>query len=99
MKIDPNQKYIVRSVEAGIFYGYITEKEGNEVTMKDVRCLWRWGGANSLNDLASYGVKDPEECRFTNAHETITILGVCEILSCSDEAVKVIDGVSDWIAK
>lgn len=33
MKIDPKQKYIVRSVDAGVFYGYITEKEGDEVTI------------------------------------------------------------------
>ena len=99
MKIDPNQKYIVRSPKAGVFYGYITEKEGSEVTMKDVRCLWSWRGANSLNDLAAYGVKYPEECRFTNAYKMITILDVCEILPCSDEAVKVIDGVKEWIAQ
>lgn len=99
MKIKANRKYIVRSVEAGVFYGYITEKEGNEVTMKDVRCLWKWHGANTLNDLAAYGVKNPECCSFTNAYETITILGVCEILPCSDKATMVIDGVKEWIVK
>ena len=99
MKIDKNRKYIVRSVEAGVFYGYIDEKDGNEVTMSNVRCLWAWRGANSLNDLAAYGVKYPNDCKFTNAYENITILGVCEILPCSDRAVQIMDGVEEWIAK
>ena len=99
MKIDLNQKYIVRSPKAGVFYGYITEKDGDEVTMKDVRCLWRWAGANSLNDLAAYGVKHPEECKFTNAHKSITILDVCEILPVSERAEKIIDQVPEWIMK
>ena len=99
MKIDKNRKYIMRSVEAGVFYGYITEKDGNEVTMKNVRCLWEWAGANSLNDLAAYGPKRPEDCLFTCAYETITILGVCEILPCSDEAISIIDGVDEWVVK
>lgn len=99
MKIEANRKYIVRSKEAGVFYGYITEKEGSEVTMKDVRCLWHWRGANSLNDLAAYGVKNPDDCKFTNAYKTITILGVCEILPCSDKAIKIIDEVEEWIAE
>lgn len=47
MKINKEQKYIVRGVEAGVFYGYITEKEGCEVTMKNARCLWYWEGASS----------------------------------------------------
>ena len=34
MKIDKEQKYIVRSVKAGVFYGYIIEKDGCEVAMK-----------------------------------------------------------------
>lgn len=37
MKINKEQKYIVRSVEAGVFYGYITEKDGCEVTMKNAK--------------------------------------------------------------
>lgn len=99
MKIDKNRKYIVRSVEAGVFYGYIDEKNGNEVTMSNVRCLWSWRGASSLNDLAAHGVKYPDDCKFTNAYETITILGVCEILPCTDKAVQILDGVKEWIVK
>lgn len=96
MKINKKQKYIVRSVEAGVFYGYITEKEGCEVTMKNARCLWYWSGAASLNQLAEEGVKCPIDCKFTMPIEEVVITNVCEILVCSEKAIRCIDGVKAW---
>nr|DAG76963.1 MAG TPA: hypothetical protein [Caudoviricetes sp.] len=96
MKINKEQKYIVRSIEAGVFYGYITEKDGCEVTMKNARCLWYWKGAASLNQLAEEGVRYPEDCKFTMPVEEIVITNVCEILACSEQAAKCIDGVKVW---
>lgn len=96
MKINKEQKYVVRSREAGVFYGYITEKDGAEVTMSNARCLWYWKGANSLNDLAVYGVKYPKDCQFANPCDSITLLGVCEIIPCTEQACKIIDGVEEW---
>lgn len=91
-----NNKYIVRSKEAGVFYGEIKERNGSEVTMTNARCLWYWDGAASLNQLALEGVKKPENCKFTVSVPELTILGVCEILPCSNEACEIIDGVKVW---
>lgn len=96
MKINKEQKYIVRSVKAGVFYGYITEKDGCEVTMKNARCLWHWSGAASLNQLAEEGVKYPKECKFTMPAEEVVITNACEILACSEQAINCIDGVKVW---
>ena len=96
MKIDKEQKYIVRSVEAGVFYGYITEKDGCEVTMKNARCLWYWSGAASLNQLAEEGAKYTKDCKFSMPTEEIVIINTCEILKCSEQAIKCIDGVRVW---
>ena len=43
-----NQKYIVRCDRSGVFFGEIEKREGREVTMRNVRCLWYWNGAASL---------------------------------------------------
>lgn len=98
MKINKEQKYIVRSVEAGVFYGYIIEKEGCEVTMKNARCLWHWSGAASLNQLAAEGVKYPDDCKFTMPINEVVITNVCEILACTEQAISCIDGVEIWKA-
>lgn len=96
MEIIKDKKYIVRSVQAGVFYGNIKEKTGDEVTMTNVRCLWYWNGAASLNQIAEEGVKCPNDCKFTIAVPELTILNVCEIIPCSDKAVKNIDAVPVW---
>ena len=96
MKIDNEKYYIVRSKEAGVFFGKIVEKDGDEVTMTDARCLWYWSGAASLNQLANEGVKRPEECKFTVSVDDLVILGVCEILPCTKIAEENIKGVFVW---
>lgn len=96
MKINKHKKYIVRSYDAGVFYGNIKEQNANEVSMTNARCLWYWEGAASLNQLAQEGVKVPNKCQFTMLVEEVILLGVCEILPCTPEAVANIDAVPVW---
>jgi len=90
------KKVIVRSAQAGVFYGEIKERNGQEVTMTNARCLWYWDGAASLMQLAKEGVTNPRECKFTVAVDEVTILNVCEILPCTAEAIQCIDNVRVW---
>lgn len=46
------QKYIIRADRAGVFFGEIESRTGGEVTMRNVRRIWRWEGANTLSQLA-----------------------------------------------
>lgn len=98
MKIIKGQKYLVRSVDAGVYFGEITEQDGNEVTMKNARNIWYWNGAASLMQMAVDGVSGPRNCKFTKYCKEIVILGVCEIILCEDKAVKSIEGVPEWTA-
>lgn len=88
--------YIVRAEKAGVFFGKIKERKNNEVTMTDCRRIWYWSGAASLSQLAKEGVKNPKDCKFTVTVDEITILGVIEIISCTQEAVKSINSVPVW---
>lgn len=92
-------KYIVRGDRSGVFFGEIKERNGREVTMTHCRRLWYWDGAYSLSQLAQMGTKRPLNCKFTVAVEEVLILDAIEILRCSEEAIKNIDGVSVWIYK
>ena len=93
-----NQKYIIRADRAGVFYGEIKERNGSEVTMTNVRRLWYWSGAASLSELAVSGVKRPDDCKFTVTVPNMTILGVIEIIPCSDKAIESIEGIKEWKA-
>lgn len=89
-------KYIVRGDRSGVFYGDITSRDGREVTISNVRRLWYWNGAASLSQLAAEGVKKPGNCKFTMTVSSITILDAIELLPCTEEAEKSIEGVKEW---
>ena len=91
-----NQKVIVRADMAGVFFGEIKERGGSEITMQNVRRLWYWDGACSLSQLAVDGTANPGNCKFTVIVPAMTILGVIEIIPCSEKAIKSIEGVKEW---
>lgn len=90
------EKYIVRCNHSGVFYGEIKKRNGQEVTMRNARCLWYWSGAASLMQLAKEGVKNPNNCKFTVRLDELTVLDAIEILPCSLKAISIIDGVEEW---
>ena len=88
--------YIVRADQAGVFFGRIAEREHDEVRMCDVRRIWSWAGACSCTQLALDGTKRPEDCRLTRAVDDMVILGVIEIIPCTDCAIKILKAVPVW---
>lgn len=94
--MENNQKVIVRADRAGVFYGEIKERDGSEVVMTNVRRLWYWDGAASLSQLATDGTAVPKNCKFTVYVPEMTILGVIEIIPCTEKAIASIEGVKSW---
>lgn len=90
------KKVIVRADRAGVFFGTLAEKNGNEVTLTNCRRIWYWDGAASISELAAKGVTKPADCKFSIAVESIVILGVIEIIPCTDEAIASIEDVKVW---
>ena len=91
-----NKKVIIRAKDAGVFFGTLKSKNGDEVTLANARRLWHWDGAASISQLAVTGTTTPGNCKFTMTVPEIVILGVIEIIPCTDKAVKSIKGVEVW---
>ena len=91
-----NKKVIIRSDRAGVFFGTLKEKNGSEVTLTDCRRIWYWEGAASISQLAVTGTVNPSGYKFTVVVPEITVLGVIEIIPCTDEAIMSIEGVPVW---
>jgi hypothetical protein len=87
---------IVRSRDAGVFAGYIIAKNKSEVVLTNAIRIWYWSGAATLSQLAMEGVKDPKNCKFGIPLDKIIILGVCEIISTTEEATANIQSVEPW---
>ncbi len=90
------QKFIVRCDKAGVFYGEIEERNGREVKMRNVRCLWYWDGAATLLQLAAKGTAKPDNCKFTMTIDSLKVLDAIEIIPCTAKAIKSIEGVEEW---
>lgn len=91
-----NQDYIVRCDRAGVFFGKIKERNSSEVTMTEVRKLWSWDGACAVEQLAQDGTKAPGNCRFTITIPEMTVLGVIQIIPCTDTASASLRAVKEW---
>ena len=90
------EKVIIRADRAGVFFGELAEKNGNEVKLNNARRLWYWDGAASLSELAVKGVTKPKECRFCIPVPSITVLGVIEIIPCTQESIDNINAGPVW---
>lgn len=90
------KKVIVRADRAGVFFGTLTHKEGNEVTLTNARKLFYWNGAGAVEQIALEGVKSPTDCKFTVVVEEITILNVIQIIPCTEVAIANIENVKEW---
>ena len=95
-----NPVVMVRSVNAGVFYGRFVSRKKDVVTLNNARRVWFWSGAATLSELATYGTSKPSECKFptptTGKH---IILRVCEIIPVTARALASLDGVPVWTEK
>ena len=87
---------IVRANRAGVFAGYVKNREGSEVTLLQARRLWYWDGAATLSQAAEEGFSKPQNCKFPQEVSEILILGVIEVIPTTQKAQKSIKGVNVW---
>ena len=90
------KKVLVRGIQSGVYFGELVSQDKQEVEMKNVRNLWRWSGANTLFDLAENGAKSTGDCKFSNQVNSIILTDICEIVPCSNKAIRIIEGVEEW---
>lgn len=78
---------ILRTKEAGIHCGFVKEEnlDNQWVKLTQARRIWRWRGANTLHEMSLNGL-DNDYTRISEPVEKITILGVKEIIDCTDKA-------------
>jgi len=89
---------IVRSDKAGVFFGVLSDKNGTELILTNVRKIYYWSGANTVEDLALQGVKNPNNCKITNFVEQIILSSFDQILPCSEKAIANLKQVFIWKA-
>ncbi len=87
------QKVIVRADDAGVHFGTLKAASANgSVELANSRRLWRWKTLMgiSLSDVAFWGIDDSGSkiCQVIPFHG---VIGVCEIIPCTQDAIMTIE--------
>jgi hypothetical protein len=83
MESQQKQFVIVRTRDAGVHCGTLENiSDGGSVTLSDARRIWRWRGANTLNELSQQGAAN-DWTRISEPVPDILIIGACEVITCS----------------
>lgn len=94
-----SDRKLIRCRWSGVFFGEVVERNGQEVIISNARRIWRWKGARTLSELASFGTTSPNDCKFPAPCETdIQVLDAIEVLDVSLKAEESLDSVpvTDW---
>ena len=75
---------VVRTYSAGVHVGDLVSRKGKEVTLKNARRIWRWQGANTLNEIALHGVGAGS--RVSEAVPNIVLTEAIEVITASEKA-------------
>lgn len=91
---------IVRCRNAGVHAGYLESRKDGVLRLKNSRRLWRWWSKFTLSGLAIYGVLESKksEVRFACVLPKLDLTesDVCEVIYCTEEARKSIEGIKDY---
>lgn len=87
---------IIRTYSAGVFAGYVKERNGKEAVLLKARRLWMWDGAATLSQLAQEGTSKPNGCKFPCEVEQVELTEVIEVISVTAKAQASIASVAVW---
>ena len=79
---------IIRTYSAGVWFGRLKEKSGNEVILTEARRMWRWWAKESisLSGVALHGIKQ-EDSRIAGAIDSVWLQAI-EIIPISGKAAE-----------
>ena len=85
------KKCVVRTYSAGVWFGEIVEKSGNEVILKKARRMWYWRAAEgiSLSAVALYGINQ-EKSKIVAAVPSVWLEAI-ELIPASNKAITSIE--------
>lgn len=94
--LDGMKFVLVRTYSAGVYFGWLKQEDKDEVLLVNARNVWYWSGASSLLQMANDGVKNPDDCKFTQTVAEIKLKGVIAILPCTKIAQDNLCRVKVW---
>jgi len=92
------EKVIIRTYSAGVWFGTLDQKAGEEVILSNARRMWKWWAKKSisLSAVAIHGIIE-EKSKIVEPVNAIWLKAI-EIIPCSNEAITSIEGADNVTA-
>ena len=86
------EKVIIRTYSAGVWFGTLSQKSGEEVIITNARRMWRWWAAESisLSAVAIHGVKH-EKSKIVEPVDSVWLKAI-EIIPCKKAGIDSLEG-------
>ena len=86
---------LVRSYDAGVYYGELVKVKGDQVKLKNVRNIWRWAGASCLSQVACEGIKE-NDSKVSQVVSEMVLMRVCQIIPLTEKAKNNLNSIKEW---
>lgn len=83
--IKPGTRVLIRTYSAGVHFGTLIERNGQEVHLSSARRLWSWQGALSLSEIAANGC-DIKNSKISVPVEEILLTQAIEVIPISKDS-------------
>ena len=87
------KKVLVRSYDAGVYFGTLIAVESETCKVADVRNIWSWEGASCLSQVANDGIA---EGRVSPVVGSMILNRVCQIIPLTDKAISNLENQPVW---
>ena len=67
-----------------MYFGTVTNVDGETVRIENVRNIWRWEGASCLSQVANDGIRGG---RVSPVVSSMVLNRCCQIIPCTDKAI------------
>jgi hypothetical protein len=84
-KITKGAFVLIRTYSAGVHFGILEDRKGQEVHLSNARRLWSWNGALSLSEVATAGV-DIKNSKISVPVDEIILPQAIEIISITENS-------------
>lgn len=93
------KKAIIRTYSAGVWFGTVSQKAGNEVIITNARRLWKWHTKKSisLSSCAKHGI-NTDKSKIAEAVNSVWLEAI-EIIPCTEAAIESLEGAINAIAE
>lgn len=88
------KKVLVRSYDAGVYFGTLEKMDGETCKLTNVRNIWKWEGASCLSQIANDGIKGG---KVGPVVASMMLNRCCQIIPLSEKAIENLESHKPWI--